>query len=90
MNEQQNFLKLLKYSNELEKNKKSFLKEDPETFDVLLKFLVIIEENLHYPEKDEYVKLIKNFLEEKINAEDFSIPFMVIYEGIKKKLCQNL
>jgi hypothetical protein len=45
MNKQQNFLKLLKYSNELEKNKKSFLKEDPETFDVLLKFLVIIVEN---------------------------------------------
>lgn len=79
MNKQQNFLKLLKYSNELEKNKKSFLKEDPETFDALLKFLVIIVENLHSAEKDEYVELIKNFLEEKINAEDFSILFMTIY-----------
>ena len=32
MNEQQKFFKLLKYSNELEKNKKYLFKEDPEAF----------------------------------------------------------
>jgi hypothetical protein len=40
---------------------------------------------LHSAEKDEYVELSKNFLEEKINAEDFSILFMTIYEGYQKK-----
>ncbi len=79
---------LKKYSNELEKNKKSLLKEDPEAFKALLKFLLIIEENLHSAEKDKYVELIKDFLVEKINAEDFSISFMAMYEGINQKLRQ--
>ena len=57
MNEQQKFFKLLKYSNELKKNKKSLLKEDPEAFDMLLHFLVRIERNLHYSEKQEYIEL---------------------------------
>lgn len=48
MNEQQNFFKLLKYSNELKKNKKSLRKKDPEAFNVLLNFSVTIEDNLHY------------------------------------------
>ena len=38
MNEQQNFFKLLKYPNELKKNKKSLHKKDPEAFNVLLLF----------------------------------------------------
>ena len=88
MNEQQHFFKLLKYSNELEKNKKYLLTEDPEAFKALSKFLVIIEENFYYTEKDKYVELIKDFLDEKINAEDFSILFMAMYEGINQKLRQ--
>ena len=88
MNEQQKFFKLLKYSNEVEKNKKYLLKEDPEAFKVLSKFLIIMEENLHYAEKDEYVELIRDFLDEKINTEDFSIFFMAMYEGINQKLRQ--
>ena len=48
MNDQQNFFKLLKYSNELKIDNKYLDKEDPEAFDTLLKFLVRIENNLHY------------------------------------------
>lgn len=40
MNEEQKFFKLLKYSNELKKNKKSLDEEDPEAFDMLLHFSV--------------------------------------------------
>jgi hypothetical protein len=75
MNEQQKFFKLLKYSNELEKNKNYLSKEDPEASKALSKFLVIIEENLHYAKTDKYVELIKYFLDEKINAEDFPFFF---------------
>jgi hypothetical protein len=88
MNEQQKFFKLLKYSNELKKNKKSLLKENPEVFDVLLDFLVRIEINLHYLEKQEYIELAKDFLADEITADDFSYSFMAIYEGINRKLGQ--
>jgi hypothetical protein len=88
MNEQQNFFKLLKYSNELKKNKKSLRKKDPEAFNVLLNFSVTIEDNLHYSEKQEYIELAKDFLADQITADDFSYAFMAIYEGIGRKLGQ--
>ena len=88
MNDQQNFFKLLKYSNELKRNNKYLDKEDPEAFDTLLKFLVRIEDNLHYSEKQEYIELAKDFLADQITADDFSYSFMAIYEGIVEKLGQ--
>ena len=88
MNEQQKFFKLLKYSNELEKNKKSLRKKDFEAFNVLLNFSVTIENNLHYSEKQEYIELSKDFLTDQITADDFSYSFMAIYEGIGRKLGQ--
>lgn len=88
MNDQQNFFKLLKYSNELKINNKYLDKEDPEAFDTLLKFLVRIEDNLHYSEKQEYIELTKDFLADQITADDFSYSFMAIYEGIGEKLGQ--
>ena len=88
MSMEQRFFKLLKYSNELKRNNKYLDKEDPEAFDTLLKFLVTIEENFHYSEKHEYINLAKDFLDNKITADDFSYSFMGIYEGIGKKLGQ--
>lgn len=88
MNDQQNFFKLLKYSNELKRNNKYLDKEDPEAFDTLLKFLVRIEDNLHYSEKQEYTELAKEFLADQITANDFSYSFLAIYEGIDEKLSQ--
>jgi len=88
MNDQQNFFKLLKYSNKLKRNNKYLDKQDPEAFDTLLKFLVIIAENFHYSEKHEYINLAKDFLADQITADDFSYAFMGIYEGIGEKLNQ--
>ena len=62
--------------------------EDPEVFDVFLDFLVRIERNLHYLEKQKYINLAKDFLDDQITADDFSYAFMGIYEGISRKLGQ--
>ena len=88
MNDQQNFFKLLKYSNELKKNKKSLRKKDSEAFNLLLNFSVTIETNLHYSEKQEYIELAKDFLADQITADDFLYSFMAIYEGINRELGQ--
>jgi hypothetical protein len=74
-----NFFKILADSNELKKNKKFLQKENPEAFKVLSDFLVTIEENFHYSEKHEYIKLAKDFLADQITADDFSYSFMAIY-----------
>ena len=74
------FLKLLAQS------KKLLRKESPEADKKLVKFLATIEENFHYSEKQEYITLAKDFLENQITAEDFSYSFLAIYEGISKQI----
>jgi hypothetical protein len=88
MSMEQRFFKLLKYSNELKRNNKYLGREDPEAFRTLFKFLVTIEDNFHYLEKQEYLNLAKDFLDNKITADDFSYSFMAIYEGISEKVAQ--
>ena len=80
------FFKLLKFSNEFKKKNKSFFKEDPDSSRQLSKFLIKIEDNLHLREKNTYIKLIKLFLDNQINAEDFSFYFIAQYDKINSIL----
>ena len=86
MNNEQEFFKLLKYSNELRKNNKSLFKENSEKSRKLSRFLIIIEENLHLRQKDKYIELMETFLKNKINAEDFSFYFIAKYDNINQTL----
>ena len=81
-------MELLTYSNELKKNNRDLRMEDPEKFNVLLKFLVRIERNLNYLEKETYISLIQDFLGGEVTAEDFSYIFPRIYHGANEKLSQ--
>ena len=80
------FFKLLAKSHKLKRNKKFLEKESPEEYTKLFKFLATIEENFHYSERQEYITLAKDFLENQITAEEFSYSFQAIFEGIGKKL----
>lgn len=86
INNNQEFFKLLKYSNELRKNNKSLFKENPEKSRKLSRFLIIIEENLHLRQKDKYIELMEIFLNNKIDAEDFSFYFIAKYDNINQTL----
>ena len=88
MEDRQKFFRLLKYSNKLKQNKKSLRKKDSQAFDMFLQFLVTIEENLNYSEKQTYIELAEDFLADQISADDFSYAFMGIYEGITRKLAK--
>ena len=82
------FFEIVKIFKRIKKKNKSLKNEDPEVFDVFLDFLVRIERNLHYLEKQEYINLAKDFLDDQITADDFSYSFMAIYGGIGQKLGQ--
>ena len=86
MNNEQEFFKLFKYSNELRKNNKSLFKENSEKSRKLSRFLIIIEENLHLRQKDKYIELVETFLKNKINGEDFSFYFIAKYDNINQTL----
>ena len=88
MNNQKHFFKLLQYENGLREKKKSLREDDPELFRVLLDFLIRIEVNLHYLEKETYISLAQDFLTDQITADDFSYAFMGIYGGVNKKLSE--
>ena len=83
--DEKKFFSLLRQSNELKKNKNSL---DPEASDMLLDFLVTIENNLHFSERREYIDLAKDFLADQITADDFSYSFIGIYDGIEQKVAQ--
>ena len=83
---EETFFQLLECSHELEKNKKYLINEDPIAFRKLLNFLVIIEENLHWKVKNQYLELIEDFLNGSISADDFSVIFMGMYEKIAEKV----
>ena len=83
--DEKNFFSLLRQSNELKKNKNSL---DPEASDMLLDFLVTIENNLHFSERREYIDLAKDFLADQITADDFLRAFMGIYERITREVVQ--
>lgn len=86
--ENQEFFKLLKCSNELIKNNKSFYKEYPEKSKKLSQFLIKIEENLHLRQKKDYIELMETFLTNQINAEDFSFYFIAKYDNINRDLLE--
>lgn len=50
--------------------------------------MMIIAENFHYLDKHEYIDLVKDFLVNKITADNFSYSFMASYERIYEKLNQ--
>jgi hypothetical protein len=85
-NKDQEFFKLLKYSNKLRKNNKSLFKENPEKSRKLSRFLIIIEENFHLRQKDKYIELMQIFLNNNIGAEDFSFCFIAKYDNINQTL----
>lgn len=80
------FFELLKTSNEFKKNKKFLIKENPEAFQLFLKFSIIIEENFHYSKRQQYLELANDFLTEKITAENFAICFLNLYEKLNQQL----
>lgn len=61
------------------------MKKYPTVFDDLSKFLLRMEDNLHGKVEHEYIKLIEDFLYGNIEADNFSIIFMRMYEKVNKK-----
>lgn len=85
-----NFFNLLALANKLKKEKKLFQVENPNEFQLFLKFKKTVSNNLHFSEKNEYINLSKAFLENTIDSENFTYSFIAIYEGIDQKLSKML
>ena len=79
--DEEKFFSLLRQFNELKKL-------DPEESDMLLDSMRTIRKNYHFSERREYIDLAKDFLADQMTADDFSLVFMGIYEGISREVVQ--
>ena len=78
-------IQFLNYQQELKKQNKSLRTQDPIEYSKLRKYSARISEYLHWSQKDEYLQLIKDFLNSKIDGKEFDKKFSKMVTVIEKK-----
>ena len=79
------YIKLLNYQQALKKQNKDLQKLDPIKYSKLRKYSARISEHLHWSQKNEYLQLIKDFLNFKIDGKKFDNKFSKMVRVIEKK-----
>jgi len=79
-------IQFLNYQQELKKQNKSLRTQDPIKYSTLLKYSARISEYLHWSQKNDYLQLIKDFLNYKIDGEEFEEKFSKMIRVIEKKI----
>jgi hypothetical protein len=72
------YFDLLEYSNNLRKSEKVLYYENKEAFLELLSYQVIIENEVFWQSKDQFVLLMLNFINETLDAIEFKSEFFAI------------
>ena len=78
------YIELLNYQEALKKDNKSLRTQDPVKDSKLRKYAVILTDHLHWSQKNQYLQLIKDFLNCKIDAQKFDSEFSIMVEEIEK------
>ena len=78
-------IQFLQYQEELKKQKKALRTHDPIKYSKLRKYSRIINEYLHWSHKNDYLQLIENFLNFKIDGKEFDKKFSKMVRVIEKK-----
>jgi len=79
------YIELLNYQQALKQQNKSLRTQDPIKYSKLRKYSARISEYLHWSQKNEYLQLIKDFLNFKIDGKEFDNKFSNIVTVIEKK-----
>ena len=79
------YIELLKYDDFLRKQNKKLEDEDKLKYLELKNYSLQVNEYLHWSHKEQYVQLIEDFLNFKINGETFESEFSKMVEAIEKK-----
>jgi hypothetical protein len=79
------YIQLLKSQQALRKQNKSLKTEDPIKYSKLQKYSAKITEHLHWSQRNQYLQLIKDFLNYKIDGKEFDNKFSKMVTIIEKK-----
>ena len=79
-------IQFLNYQQELKKQNKSLRTQDPIKYSKLRKYSARISQYLHWSQKNDYLQLIKDFLNSKIDGKEFDKKFSKMVTVIEKNL----
>lgn len=73
-------------SQELKNQGKNLLLENPEEIFELSKYNVAVEEQVFWTHRENFVLIMKNFLENILDFDEFETAFSLLYEKVRKKV----
>ena len=84
------YLELLQYSQDLESQGKSFW-DEKEKYLEFLRYRILLNDHFYYQEKDQYVSLLKDFIDRKIDGIEFETKFLKMFneDGDRHELFQT-
>lgn len=78
-------IELEKYSQDLQKQGKWLFKENPEENAELMKFHIILFDEILWRHRDEFALMMENFLNGLIQTEEFETKFSLLFEKTRKE-----
>ena len=75
------YIELLRYDQSLRKNGKSLREQDKAKYLKLLNYSVKLSDHVHWQQKSEYLNLMKNFVDLKIDGKQFVSQFNKIHRA---------
>ena len=79
-------IELVKYAQDLKDQEKNIFIENQEAFDELLNYNIAVEEKVFWSHREEIFLLMKNFIDNNINFDEFEIAFTLLYQKIRKEV----
>ena len=76
---------LVKRLLDLRNQGKILFQENRKEFLELIPYDIVVEEEVYWAHREEFVKIIKNFLTGNIDFDEFEIAFSVLYSKVRKE-----
>ena len=73
-------------SQDLKNQGKTLFRENPEEYSELLDYNIAVEEQVFWTHRGEFFLVMKNFLDNIINFDEFETAFSLLYEEVRKEV----
>ena len=79
-------IQLLKRSQDLKNQGKTLFRENPEEDSQLSKYNIAVEEQVFWTHREEFFLVMKNFLDNSINFDEFETAFTLLYRKTREEV----
>ena len=78
-------IQFLNYQQELKNQGKTLFRENPEEYSELLDYEIAVEEQIFWTNRGEFFLVMKDFLDNIINFDEFKTAFMLLYHKTREE-----